>query len=112
MRSKTSPEKTSATTPSPTNSQSKYSSHDNSVPKTLVISDKMDYDIVEDMKKTRANISLFDLRKLKQQKNTLLKALDVIDKTFSPSILLQISIQQNLFKLELLKKKPNKPTLF
>jgi len=35
--------------------------------KTLVISDTVKYNIVEDMKKTRANITLHELTKLKQQ---------------------------------------------
>ena len=35
--------------------------------KTLIVSDEMEYNIVEDMKKTRANITLFELSKLKHQ---------------------------------------------
>jgi len=41
----------------------------------LVVLDQLDYDIVEDLKKTRANILLFELSKLKQQKNNLLREL-------------------------------------
>ena len=36
---------------------------------------KMNYDIVEDIKKVRANISLFEMCKVPQQKEKLLKAL-------------------------------------
>ena len=36
----------------------------------------MDYDIVEDIKKVRANISLFEMCKVPQQKEKLLKALE------------------------------------
>ena len=38
---------------------------------------KMDYDIVEDIKKVRANISLFEMCNVPQQKEKLLKALEV-----------------------------------
>ena len=36
----------------------------------------MDYDIVEDIKKVRANISLFEMCKVSQQKENLLKSLE------------------------------------
>ena len=36
-----------------------------STSKTLVVSDSMDYNIVNDMKKTKANITMFELSKLK-----------------------------------------------
>ena len=52
---------------------------DTSTPsKTLIISDEMEYNIVEDMKKTRANITLFELSKLKHQQKVLLKELHVV----------------------------------
>ena len=39
---------------------------DSSTPsKTLIVSDEMEYNIIEDMKKTRANINLYELSKLK-----------------------------------------------
>ena len=41
---------------------------------------KMDYDIVEDIKKVRENISLFQMCKVPQQKEKLLKALEVSEK--------------------------------
>lgn len=44
--------------------------------KTLVVSDSMDYNIIEDMKKTKANISLFELSKLKHQQKLILKELN------------------------------------
>ena len=37
---------------------------------------QMDYDIVEDIKKVKANISLFEMCKVPQQKERLLKALE------------------------------------
>ena len=37
---------------------------------------QMDYDIVEDIKKVRANISLFEMCNLPQQKEKLLRALE------------------------------------
>ena len=41
--------------------------------KTLIISDEMEYNIVEDMKKTRANTTFHELSKLKHQQKILLK---------------------------------------
>ena len=39
---------------------------DSSTPsKTLIVSDEMEYNIIEDMKKTRANITFYELSKLK-----------------------------------------------
>ena len=38
---------------------------------------KMDYDIVEDIKKVKANISLFEMCNVMQQKEQLLKALEI-----------------------------------
>ena len=40
----------------------------------------MDYDILEDIKKARANVSLFEMCKVPQQKERLLKALEALDK--------------------------------
>lgn len=50
----------------PTQNQPSFSNPPSSS-KTLVVLDSMDYNIVEDMKKTRENIYLFDLSKLKHQ---------------------------------------------
>jgi hypothetical protein len=41
-----------------------------------VVSDQLDYDLVEDMKRTRENIYFYELKNLKQKRNNLLKALD------------------------------------
>ena len=43
---------------------------------------KMDYDIVEDIKKVWANISLFDLCHVPQQKEKLLKSLEISEEKF------------------------------
>jgi hypothetical protein len=58
---------------------------DRSTSQTLTISSNIEYDIIEDMKKTRENISLFELSKLKSQKNSLLKVLGATDKSSLPS---------------------------
>ena len=42
-------------------------------PKTLIVSDEMEYNIIDDMKKTRANITFYELSKLKHQQKLLLK---------------------------------------
>lgn len=46
--------------------------------KTLIVSDEMEYNIIEDMKKTRANITFYELSKLKHQQKLLLKELHAI----------------------------------
>jgi len=46
--------------------------------KTLIVSDEMEYNIVEDMKKTRANITFHELTKLKHQQKFILKELHAI----------------------------------
>lgn len=38
--------------------------------------ENLDYDLVADLKKTRANISLFELSKLPQQEENILKVLE------------------------------------
>ena len=43
------------------------------------IEQQMDYDIVEDLKKVKANVSLFEMCKVPQQKERLLKSLEASD---------------------------------
>jgi len=56
-----------------------------STSKTLVVSDSMEYNIVDDMKKTKANITMFELSKLKHQQKLLLKELNAVPSTPLPS---------------------------
>ena len=44
-------------------------------PTTMVVFDTIEYNIVEDMKKSRANISIHELTKLKQKNNVGLRGL-------------------------------------
>lgn len=53
--------------------------------KTLVVSDSMDYNIVDDMKKTKANITMFELSKLKHQQKLLLKEFNVVPSSPLPT---------------------------
>ena len=46
--------------------------------KTLIVADEMEYNIIEDMKKARANITFYELSKLKHQQKVLLKELHVV----------------------------------
>ena len=46
--------------------------------KTLIVLDEMEYNIIEDMKKTRANIIVYELRKLKHQQKIVLKELHAV----------------------------------
>lgn len=46
--------------------------------KTLLVSDEMEYNIVEDMKETRANITFHELSKLKHQQKLFLKELKAV----------------------------------
>jgi len=41
--------------------------------RTLIVSDEMDYNIIDDMKKTRANITLYEFSKLKHQQKVMMK---------------------------------------
>ena len=63
------------------------------------IEPQMDYDIVEDIKKIKANVSLFEMCKVPQQKERLLKALEASDER----ILLTIVLKR--------KKKSEKPAV-
>ena len=47
---------------------------------------QIDYDIVEDIKKVRANISLFEMCKVPQQKEKLWKALEASKRGFPLAI--------------------------
>jgi len=63
----------------PTTSKSPSSS------KTLIISYNIEYNIVEEMKKIKANISLYEVSKLNQQHKLLLNELNVIPASPLPS---------------------------
>lgn len=64
------------------------SSNPPSSSKTLVVSDSMDYNIVEEMEKTRAHISLYELSKLKHQHKLLLKELNAAPSSPLPTSVL------------------------
>jgi len=48
----------------------------------------MDYNIIEDMKKTKANVTMFELSKLKHQQKLMLKELDAIPSSPLPNVVL------------------------
>ena len=54
----------------------------------MVVLDSMDYNIIEDMKKTKANITMFELSKLKHQQKLLLKELNVVPSSPLPNVVL------------------------
>ena len=56
--------------------------------KTLIISDEMEYNIIEDMEKTRANITFYELSKLKHQKKVLLKELHAVPVAPLPAVVI------------------------
>lgn len=64
------------------------SSNPPSSSKTLVVADSMDYNIIEYMKKTRANISILELGKLKHQQKLLLKELNAVPSSSLPNVVL------------------------
>ena len=72
-----------STTTLPQNQPS--SSNIPSTSKTLVVSDSMDYNIIDDMKKTKANITMFELSKLKHQQKLLLKELNAVPSSPLPN---------------------------
>ena len=58
---------------------------DSSTPsRTLIFPDEMEYNIIEDMKKTRANITFYELSKLKHQQKVLLKELHAVLENLYP----------------------------
>jgi hypothetical protein len=69
----------------PTNTSNTQPIENRPASKTLFVAKKINYDILEDMKKTRENISLYELSKLKSQKNSLLRDLGVSNKTIPSS---------------------------
>lgn len=72
-------DKVAAKKTSPKATQTSPVQTDTSTPsKTLIISDEMEYNIVEDMKMTRDNITLSELGMLKHQQKVLLKELHAI----------------------------------
>jgi len=74
---------------------------DSSTPsKTLIVSNEMEYNIIEDMKKTSTNITFYELSKLKHQQKLLLKELHVVPVAPLPAVV--ISQQQPPFYLVLL----------
>jgi hypothetical protein len=52
----------------------------------LIVSDTIEYNIVEDMKKVKANISLYEVSKLKQQQKFLLKELNAVPASPLPTV--------------------------
>jgi len=54
----------------------------------LIILDEMEYNIIEDMKKTRANITYYKLSKLKHEQKILLKELHAIPVAPLPTVVI------------------------
>lgn len=54
--------------------------------KTLIVSNEMEYNIIDDMKNTRANITLYELRKLKHQHKIMMKELHVLPIASLPTV--------------------------
>lgn len=68
------------------------SSNPPSSSKMLVVYDSMDYNIMEDMKKARANISLHEISKLKYHQKLLLKELNAVpSSSFLTSVLSKVA---------------------
>jgi len=61
--------------------------------KTLLIYDDMEYNIVKYMNNTKANITLYDLSKLKHQQKLLLKELNVVPTSPLPAALISQATQ-------------------
>eukprot|EP00253_Pinus_taeda_P010678 PITA_10678 len=62
---------------------------DSSTPsKTLIIPDEMEYNIIEDMKRTRAKITFYELSKLKHQQKILMKELHAIPVASLPAAII------------------------
>lgn len=72
--------KSTQTTPSQLNSSPST--------KTLIVSDEMEYNIIDDMKNTRANIAFHELSKLKHQQKLLLKELKAVPTSPLPLVVI------------------------
>ena len=58
----------------------------------MIVPDEIEYNIIEDMKKTRANITFYELSKLKHQQKVLLKELHAVpEKPFPDPVISQAS---------------------
>ena len=68
-----------------------FSSNSPSSPRTLVVSDTIGYNIVEDMKKIEENISIHELTKLKQQQKFLPKELNAVPTSPLPIVVVSKS---------------------
>ena len=68
---------TKKTTPKAT-SFSPVQSEQSPPSKTLIVLDEMEYNIIDNMKKTRANITLYELSKLKHQQKIMMKELHAV----------------------------------
>lgn len=62
--------------------------------KTLIDSDEMEYNIIDDMKKTRAKITFHELSKLKHQQKLLLKELNAIPTAPLPAVVISQVAQE------------------
>ena len=51
----------------------------------------MEYNIIEDMKKTRANITFYELSKLKHQQKVLLKELHTVPEKSLPDLVISLA---------------------
>ena len=78
--------KSTQTTPSQLDSSSSA--------KTLIVFYEMEYNIVDDMKKTRKNITFHELRKLKHQKKLLLKELKATPTSPLPTAVISQASQE------------------
>lgn len=78
--------KSTQTAPSETNSSPST--------KTLLVSNEMEYSIVEDMKKTRANITFHELSKLKHQHKLLLKDIKAVPTSPLPIAIISQATQE------------------
>jgi len=78
--------KSTQTTPSQLDSSSSA--------KTIIVSNEMEYNIVDDMKKTRANIIFHDLRKLKHQHKLLLKEIKAVPISPLPAAVISQAAQE------------------
>lgn len=70
----------------PKNQSSSIFPISSSTSKTLLILDSIDYNIIEDMKKTKANISMYEICKLKQQQKLHLNALIIVPTPYFPFV--------------------------
>jgi len=87
-------DKTTGKKSSPKSTQATPQLNSSSSTKTLIVYDEMEYNIVDDMKRTRENITFHELSKLKHHQKLLLQELKAIPTSSLPVVMISQASQE------------------